>query len=277
MHLLHEAFLKSPHEGEEYAEAAEAFREPLRKVDPAALGESDQGYKALSGIRLRRTYEALSQRPCMPFLWSLSICLGALRYVSKYLQASVHSVRARARFHGYEHRPPLLDLTNPAHSPIIVAMEFLSAVLAAGPDSPILGILLDFVGRRRGGLGSCPSQHQLRIGAVVASTAMHWRHRVRFKRMPYALAVTVDDRATPEARRAAQHRFLSLKPCCLGFTAADLQSRIAPGDIEQPGCWTARWASTLWSAFDSMGLNTGDAEGIHASQQRLFTGGTGSM
>lgn len=114
------------------------LRELLSVVDPEALHDQSDGFNALAGARLSRTMSTLSDPMSMPLLFVLAVALGGLRYVSKFLQASVHSVRVKARHKGVPKAPPVFDLTSPEHSPVVLTMQFLSGALACGPGLPSL-------------------------------------------------------------------------------------------------------------------------------------------
>ena len=112
------------------------MRTLLQDLDPGSLHDSAAGFKALNGSRLTRTMGTLSAASTPPLLWVLSLLLGVLRYVSKFLQASVRSVRVKARHSGHPSRPGVFDMTNVLYSPVVVAMQALSALLASGPQFP---------------------------------------------------------------------------------------------------------------------------------------------
>ena len=114
----------------------EELREVLLAVDPGALVDSTAGFKALTGMRLRRTFDTLTGPTTLPMFWVLAVLLGGLRYVGKFLQASLRSVRVRARHNGHVKRPPVMDMVNPTWCPILVVMQFFSAVASLGPASP---------------------------------------------------------------------------------------------------------------------------------------------
>lgn len=118
------------------AEDGQRLRELLLEVDPLALDDSCAGFKALNGARLRRIFDTLSSPSTLPLFWVLAVLLGGLRYIGKFLQASVHSVRVKAQHGGHYKRPPVLDVTNASWSPIVVVMQFFSSILSLGPSSP---------------------------------------------------------------------------------------------------------------------------------------------
>lgn len=104
---------------------------PLQ-IDPGALADSEVGYKSLKGVRLKRTFQCLSNASTLCLFWVSVATLGALRYVQRYLQSSVRSVRVRARASGHEREPPSLDLSNKEWSPVHLASTFVSNVCAGG-------------------------------------------------------------------------------------------------------------------------------------------------
>ena len=117
------------------------LRELLRQVDPDALHDSALGYKALHGVRLTRTVATLTEAVTRPRLLVLAVLLGGLRYLSKFLTATVHSVRVKAGHKGHYTRPPALDLGNPVYDPVLIVMQLFSNVLSLGSGNT--GMLFD--------------------------------------------------------------------------------------------------------------------------------------
>ena len=116
----------------------------LQQVDPEALLDLSSGHQALRGARIRRAISTLQEPLTLPRMWVLSILLGVLRYVSQFLQAGAHAVRVRARrLRGIDKRAPVCDFVNPSFSPVVVAMQVLSNILACSRGRPSL--LLDIL------------------------------------------------------------------------------------------------------------------------------------
>ena len=67
----------------------EALEELLARVDADAFGETTQGFKALTGARLKRCFQVACAPRKVGLLWLLTVSLGAIRYVAKYLRTIV--------------------------------------------------------------------------------------------------------------------------------------------------------------------------------------------
>ena len=256
---------------------AEEYRTILQSIDPEALLDSAGGFQALSGIRLQRSFKILSDATTLPRLLLVAAFLGILRYVSKFLVASVHSVRVKARGSGHRASPPTLDMTNRFFSPVTVAMQALSSLLSCAGLSRRTTFfdILHWMGQECGPHVMPGFRHHLRKGAVAMSVSLHWRHRVRFSRMPFTLATTIDPEATLEGRIAVQRDLFIKKRCCIGHTAADLREKLLPSDISCTGSWPDFWDRILFTVFDGIDLCISDVEGLHASQQKLIVGKAG--
>jgi hypothetical protein len=98
---------------------------------------------------------------------------------------------------------------------------------------------------------------------------------VRFNKMPFLLARTLDDTLSDEARSETQRLFFSMRKCCLGFTGADLRERLTVDCVSGLGRWSPFWERTLWAWYDSMDLSTADVEGAHAAHSKLLVGSCG--
>ena len=166
------------------ADDAQRLREMRLQVDPESVFDSSHGFKALTGSRIRKAFDALSKPTTMPLLWILALALAPLRFVQKYLSASVRSVRVRAQASGHTRRPPVIDMANAATSPVVVALQFLSALLSFDGDAtcPIFVVLrqLTVESGRLGGWSWNDVENNMRIGAkaliapAVAIATLSW-------------------------------------------------------------------------------------------------------
>ena len=92
----------------------ESLRDLLGRVDPGALEDTVEGFKALTGARLSKTFNTISKGATKLAMYILSVVLGALRYVSKFFQASIYSARAKAKHANHEKPPPHVGLDKPS-------------------------------------------------------------------------------------------------------------------------------------------------------------------
>ena len=274
-------------QGGELISAGESLQEIVAKIDPAAIEEAVGGYGALNGVRLHKAFSMLGAPRTVGSLWILAICLGGVRFFAKYLRASVRSSRIKQhRATGVKPRPPVLDLIHEEWSPVVVVLQFLSSVIANGPGGFGQGpltlhkILWTYCaeGGRRGSVSAATFEENLRVGVVSTAVAMYWRHVRRFRQMEYLVGATVDSDQSLGFRREVQRNFFGKPDCCVGFTAADLRTRVTRKDVASQGCWKPFAHQAIYSIMDTMDLNTNSTESKHASHQKLCTeqgGGAG--
>ena len=131
-------------------DACDKMRQMTLSLDPEAFMDHPSGFRALRGTRLKKTFETLRSKRSFSTMWLLVIFLGGQRYVNKFLQATVRSVRVRAARSGHTVRPPVLDLANPEYSPVEVVQQFYSSLLSIGEEAgttTLCGILLEIAAR----------------------------------------------------------------------------------------------------------------------------------
>ena len=201
------------------------FMAILDALDPEVANESTQGYSALRGVRIRRMVDLLRHQHTLPRLFLLVVVLAPVRWVNKFYNASVRSVRVRARAHGHAGRPPIWDLSSEARSPALVAMQYCSSLLwsADGPALPLVDIFRGMCSRSSDPNLLCDILSALRAAAVSVHIEMEERHDERFKRWPWRIAQTLGEDQPLSVRIDAQDEFFSTGECCLGFTATDLR------------------------------------------------------
>ena len=230
----------------EHAAAHADLRELIRDFDPAYLYDSEAGFRALRGSRLKKAVTTLSSKDTLPMLLLAEAFLDVQRYINKYLNSSIRSTRVRAAVSGHSRRPPALDLTNEAWSPVVVALQALSSLLVWAPGRQhVFYDLLRAISIQVEASGefSVKELHpQLRIGSATTSGALHWRHSMRFRQMQFVLAQTVDPLQPTDTRNAAQTRYFQSHNCCVGETVEELRAHLTARDVAGPGRWSDFWA-----------------------------------
>ena len=132
--LLHELGMTGPTSKQHFDELLHV----LRTCDPELQRDSTDYFRALRGVRLKRTFEALSKASTIVNFILGAMFLGSQRYPQQFLDKSCRSVRAKRYAKGLPTRPPIFDLVNARHSPIRLVEVWLSNILAIDCDAAVL-------------------------------------------------------------------------------------------------------------------------------------------
>ena len=257
------------------------LKEILKEIDPEALNDSQTGFRALQGERLKKTVRLLSSPGTLPLFWVLAAVLGGVRYICKYLQASVRSVRIKAASSGYTKLPPVMDLAHSEWSPAVVCQQYLSALVVGGVrsvTSPLWAILRRAT-RESGKLGGWIEKElmtNLRVAINALNVSLDWRLRRPYERtFPMAFARTLDPRTAAEVCLLWQRRFFRKFAYCVGFTMEDLRKVLRPVAMKLPRSWVLFWQKALFALWDTVDANTFSTERLHAAHQQLLPGDRG--
>ena len=212
----------------------EGLKEKLKVLDPDLAKEATEYFQALRGVRMRKTFQALSSPTTIIDFIVVSVLLGAQRFISRFFDRSCRSVIVRARAKGHRMRAAMFDLTNDEYSPVHVVMQFLSALPRMGTETchafplcEVLGMLVEKANMHGAAVTISGVYDRFRMGAVTQQLSLHWRHRMRFRLMENKLAHSVDPDAPLASRAGVVDIFHTKPPCCIGLTAADLREKAA--------------------------------------------------
>ena len=201
----------------------------------AKLAE-DLNFAALRGKRWQASVDLLGDADRVRSLLFLTLAVEPLRFLSAWWMRRAREI---------DRRPdciPLLDMLRPESSPLLVAQQYISTLLAAGQGADRLQLVWRYQGfdSYAEWFAALPLQvRELRRLLLCAAVGLHRRHAVTFKRMTWRLVQLCDPRvAEPDKDRLAQEWDAS-PACCLvpGFARQLKEMQVTSQELRVSPVW----------------------------------------
>jgi hypothetical protein len=193
----------------------------------AKLAE-DLNFAALRGKRWQASVDLLGDAGRVRSLLFLTLAVEPLRYLSAWWMRRAREV---------DRRPdciPLLDMLRPESSPLLVAQQYISTLLAAGPGADRLQLVWRYqeFASYIDWCAALPQQvRELRRLLLCAAVGLHRRHAATFKRMTWRLVQLCDPRVAESDKDRLAQEWDASHACCLapGF-ARELKKMQVTGE-----------------------------------------------
>jgi len=231
-------------------------------LDPDQVADITWGQ--VRSARVQRGQRFLNTELSRGHLPILAIVLEVTRFITVF-----HLAKQRQSLQPSE-SPGLLDLATPARSPLVVAQQYISALLACSGSRLLLLRGRDGVDTMQRWCEVFPERAlHLRQSLLMVSAWIHERHVRASESYPYKLAALADDRLSQLEKQDVANTFFSKAPCCIpwGMARTMRQSLTVQALLSRP--WAVmllRWAALIFLAI-------GDLECRHARNRRLVKGG----
>jgi hypothetical protein len=201
----------------------------------AKLAE-DLNFAALRGKRWQASVDLLGDAGRVRSLLFLILAVEPLRHLSAWWMRRAREV---------DRRPdciPLLDMLRPESSPLLVARQYISTLLAAGPGADRLQLVWRYQGFASYGdwRAALPQQvRELRRLLLCAAVGLHRRHAVTFKRMTWRLVQLCDPRVAESDKDRLAREWDASHACCLapGFARELKKMQVTGEEMRTSSVW----------------------------------------
>ena len=109
------------------SEKEQAMHGEFGELDPEFVKEVNSAWNALNGKRIKKAFKGLPDPCTLQRFLVCSMVLTGLQYINAFLNASVRSVRIKARLKNKRARPPVLDLVNVRFSFVVACSNITAA------------------------------------------------------------------------------------------------------------------------------------------------------